>query len=55
MIIMPSLTALAGRAGDWDGAFISATKPRTGGKTSSVLLLQLQSAWKHYSSQGDKV
>ncbi len=28
MIIMPSLTALAGRAGDWDRAFISATKLR---------------------------
>lgn len=28
MIIMPSLTALAGRAGDWDRAFISAAKLR---------------------------
>ncbi len=30
MIIMPSLTALAGRAGDWDRAFISAAKLRRG-------------------------
>lgn len=50
---MPSLTALAGRAGDWDRAFMSSAKLRRGtllglctapqtactmGKTSSLLL-----------------
>lgn len=51
---MPSLTALAGRAGAWDGAFMSGAELRMRGKNK--LLLQLQhKREKRDSRQGDKV
>ena len=46
MIIMPSLTALAGRAGDWDRAFMSSAKLRRGS------LLGLYTAPKQPAGQG---
>lgn len=68
MIIMPSLTALAGRAGYWDRAFMSAAELRTGtllglctapnnpeDRETTSLLLQLEHEWKESSGKGGKM
>lgn len=68
MIIMPSLTALAGRAGYWDRAFMSAAELRTGtllelctapnnpeDRETTSLLLQLEHEWKESPGKGGKM
>jgi len=56
MIIMPSLAALAGRAGDWDRAVVSAAKLKKGTLPGLCTVPNrknnLSAEWKHYSIQG---